>query len=420
MLSRHIQQAPAGLASKRSFFGFFKAKPDANDKGDLTVPVPTEENRFYPWDLSPCADLRTRAASIRARAKCPVTSKPINYACPYSGIPTHHSREAWEKDTAYHATKKYETLRKVNVFEHDIRSGREFPEFDFPNEQDPDRRVNFINWDMFFYTRGFFSMDTEFQRATSTKMLSYPLTIGSVLNQYTPYALEPKGPVTLEGLKSLAALRYTLYPAKRQSTWKERPMRIFILGARAESQLPGPVWKQLTMLHPGVEFEIHFIGPEAYFDRAKNQYLYLNNSKTVERVDSTLSLQFHTEFFHVLHEATDFFPYDPYLDVFFCFHPGFGSPECKEMWAKSIPALLESKCAVFVSSYNDEDLATDYQHLTSTYEKDMDILFKPTENLYGATKWELNDMNPHETFQFNQQIFGFRGKRYHTVHKGDA
>lgn len=377
---------------------------------------PTPENRFHPWDRSPSAELRTRAATIRAKAKCPVTHKDINYTCPISGIPTHHSQEAWESDKTYQ-TEKAPILKKVNIYEHDLRSGRAFPEFDFPTEQHPDKLVNFDNWDTFFYTREFYSMDTEFQLAVVTKMLSYPMTIASILHQFSPYFLNPKGPVTLEGLKSLAALRYTLYPQSRTSSLKERPMRFFILGARSESQLPGHVWKQMNFLFPGSSFELHFIGPECLMDREKGQYAY-KERPFVQRIDESLSFVYHTEYFHTLHEAQDFFPYDPYLDVFFLFHPGLSANEATDQWHKTIPGLLESKCAVFVTGYHKQDIDGDFTWLMENYSKDLDILFEGTKNIYSSTKWELNDRNPQETFQFNQQLFGFRGKRYHAIHKG--
>ena len=65
-----------------------------------------DERKLYNWDESPYEDIRTHAALIRAKALCPVTHKPVNFVCPYSGIPTHASKEAWENDTEYHAKKK--------------------------------------------------------------------------------------------------------------------------------------------------------------------------------------------------------------------------------------------------------------------------------------------------------------------------
>lgn len=379
---------------------------------------PTPQNRFHPWDQSPSPDLRERAARIKAVALCPVTHKDIRYTCPYSGIPTHHSREAWEQDKEYHESKRYELLKKVNIYEHDLRSGRPFPEFDFPQEQDFDRMVNMTNWDLFFYTRSFYSMDTEFQLAAVTKMLSYPITIGSVLHQYSPYSLNPKGPITLEGLKSLAALRYTLYPeqSERYKVGQDSPLRIFILGARAEAQLPGHVWKQLQYLFPDTKMELHFIGPECFYDKEKRAYTRSSTETISMRLDENMQLFYHTDFFHVFHEAQDFFPYDPYNDVFFCFHPGFAQPEGTEYWmGDTMKALLQTKCAIFTTGFSKEDLLADVTAVQDKYGAELDMLMDPVPNVFGSLKWELNDANPHEVYQFNMYIAGFRGKRYHAV-----
>ncbi|ANB12199.1 Mss51p [Sugiyamaella lignohabitans] len=375
---------------------------------------PTPENRFHPWDSSPSQDIRTRAAFIKARGKCPVTGKNINFTCPKSGIPTHHDEEAWKMDTDYHKNEVWKILRKVNTYEHDLRSGREFPEFDFPGTQQSEAVVNFLNWDTFLYTRDFYSMDSEFHMAAVTKMLSYPITMASILSLYSPYSLKPKGPLTLEGLKSLAALRYTLFPQDRTRSWQDRPMRFFILGARAESQLPAHAWKQLSFLLPDTKFEIVFIGPEAVFDRQKRLYV-TSHKKITKRIDREMSLSFCTDYFHVLNDMQDFMPYDPYLDCFFLFHPGLGAPEAMNQWEKSVPGLLETKCAIFVTGFHKADSQRDWDWLHNKFGDKLDVLLEPSTNIFGSTKWELNDLAPTETYQFNQQLFGFRGKRYHAI-----
>ena len=409
---------------------------------------PTIENRFHLWDQSPYPQIRERAHKIMELAKCPITGKDIKYICPLSGIPTHHSREAWEADTNYHNNKTYQILKKVNIYEHDLRSGRPFPEFEFPTQQGRDRTINMSNWDLFFYTRGFYSMDTEFQLACVTKMLSYPLTIASILSQFSPYFLNPKGPITLEGLKSLAAIRYTLYSTqsndtsgnlltrsmtsrsslptiKEQVNLKNRPIRLFILGARAETQLPGYVWKQLQYLFPLQHFEIYFIGPQSFYDKQKHQYIKKRDSKPiVEKVDETLKLIHYTDYFNTFHQMKEFYPYDPFFDCFFTFHPGFASPSLsndglsgEETWLKNgtIDALLDTKCAIFTTGFNKADITQDMNLLTKKYGDKMDILMDPVENMFKSTKWELNDFNPQEVYQFNMFVAGFRGKRYHTT-----
>ncbi|KAA8906695.1 hypothetical protein TRICI_005118 [Trichomonascus ciferrii] len=293
------------------------------------------------------------------------------------------------------------------MYEYDLRSGRDFPEFDFPTNQDNDAVVNFLNWDTFFYTRQFYSMDTEFHLAAVTKMLSYPITIASVLHQYSPYSLKPKGPLTLEGLKSLAALRYTLFPTDRTQPWQDRPMRFFVLGARAESQLPPHVWKQLAVLFPDASFEIVFIGPECNFDRNKRRYVS-SQRRIVKRFDKQMSFTYCTDYFHVLNDAQDFMPYDPYMDCFFLFHPGLGAPEAMDQWEKTIPGLLESKCPVFVTGFHQQDNLRDWNWLHSKFANHLDVILEPRENIFGSTKWEINDLDPAEVYQFNQQLFGFR------------
>lgn len=379
--------------------------------------------KIYPWDESPYEDLRTRAAYIRTSALCPVTQKPVNYVCPISGIPTHHSREAWERDNEYHEKKKYELLRKVNLYEHDLRSGRTFDEFVFPGEQENDFMTSLTNWDSFFYTRDFNPMNTEYNLAAATKVLTYPLTIASVMHKLTPYFLYPKGPVTLEGLKSLAALRYTLYPPyvkENASTFKERPMRIFIVGAKMEAMLPGYVWKQFGYLFPENKFEFHFIGPECHFDRQTKSFTKTNTEHgraLVERYDEQITLHYHTMYFNELYDYGDLFPFDPYLDIFFLFHPGFQTAD-KPHWDKSLKGLLESKCAVYVTGYHQLDTLRELLWLLNhPLADEMDILMNQSKNVFGSTKVDLVDSNPTETFQANDEIFAFRGKRYHAIPK---
>jgi len=430
------------MSQRRNIMGFVRNALGLEPPSAETDPTP--ENRFHPWDQSPYPQLRERANRIMEVAKCPVTGKNIQYVCPLSGIPTHHSKEAWEMDKNYHENKIYEKLRKVNIYEHDLRSGRPFPEFEFPLSQGRDRVINMTNWDLFFYTRGFYSMDTEFQLAAMTKMLSYPLTIASILSQFSPYFLNPKGPITLEGLKSLAALRYTLYSnqsgdsgnlltkamdskigkAGKEVVVKNRPVRLFILGARAETQLPGYVWKQLQYLFPLQSFEIYFIGPESYYDKQQNQYVRKHDGKPfIRKVDETLKLIHYTDYFNIFHKMEEFYPYDPFFDCFFTFHPGYASESVtsaakgKETWIDNgtMKALLDTKCAIFTTGFNKTDIVNDMNLLQNKFNSEIDVLMNPIENIFKSTKWELNDFNPQEVYQFNMYVAGFRGKRYHTT-----
>ncbi|CAI5756209.1 unnamed protein product [Candida verbasci] len=381
------------------------------------------ERKLYNWDESPYESIRTRSALIKAKALCPITSKSINYICPYSGIPTHHSKEAWEQDTEYHKLKKYEQLKKVNLYEHDLRSGRKFTEFAFPGKQDKNFTINLGNWDSFFYTRDFPPMNDEFNLAAATKVLTYPLTIASLFYKFSPYEIEPKGPITLEGAKSLAALRYSLYPPYVKSsessiTFKDRPMRIFIIGASIESMIPGYVWKQFGYLFPNTNFEIHFIGPEAYFDKESKTFQSTNTpfgKPLIIRFDEQITLHHHTKFFNEIYDMGDLFPFDPYLDSFFLFHPGFKTAD-QIHWNKSLKGLLESKCPIYMTGYHEDDINKEIEWLKNhELSNEMDVIMNKTDNLFGCTKLELVDSNPTETYNINNKIFGFRGKRYHAI-----
>ncbi|CAK7894833.1 protein Mss51p, mitochondrial [[Candida] anglica] len=387
--------------------------------------TPLETHKMYPWDESPYEDLRTRAAFIRTKARCPTTGKSVNFVCPYSGIPTHHSEEAWKEDRAYHENKTFELLKKVNLYEHDLRSGRKFDEFVFPGQQEMDCTPNMSSWDAFFYTRDFSPMNTEFNLAAASKVLTYPITVASVFHQFSPYQFQPQGTVTLEGLKSLAALRYTLYPpytknAETSTVFKDRAMRIFIVGAKMEAMLPGYVWKQFGYLFPDTKFEFHFIGPECYFDPATRQFGATDQPHgraLVQRFDEQITMHYHTAYFHELYEMGDLFPFDPYLDSFFLFHPGFTTAD-EIHWDKSLKGLLDSKCPIYVTGYHAKDAQREYNWLHKhPLAPEMDVLMEQTDNYFGSTKLDLVDINPTETFQANHNMFAVRGKRYHAIKK---
>lgn len=58
------------------------------------------------------------------------------------------------------------------------------------------------NWDVFLYTRGFPSIDTARSSRHVSKLLTYPLSIGSILHESSPYTLRNQR-LLPEGLRSL-------------------------------------------------------------------------------------------------------------------------------------------------------------------------------------------------------------------------
>ena len=155
-----------------------------------------------------------------------------------------------------------------------------------------------------------------------------------------------------------------------------RLVRVFILGARAESSLPPHVWQQLPYLFPGCRFHLFFIGPQVAYppkiteksaddsqsekpdtkearetpppntstshDGASKAILYnpptpspnlgIARARPADHhygvpsytvsYSATLSLTSLQAPYADAH--AQFGPFDPYQDVFFAFSPGFG------------------------------------------------------------------------------------------------
>lgn len=154
-----------------------------------------------------------------------------------------------------------------------------------------DEAISFANWDIFWYTRGFRSVDTEQMRRHTSKLLTYPLSIGSIIHRYGSIntynqRLTPEGAQSLAGecntirvvptltlMSRHKALRATIHSPlggreTRGGSIGKPPTRIFVLGARSESALPPDVWSQLCYLFPSAIFQIYFIGPQVALPKA--------------------------------------------------------------------------------------------------------------------------------------------------------
>lgn len=185
-------------------------------------------------------------------------------------------------------------------------------------------------------------------------------------------------------------------------------MRIFLLGARAESTLPPALWQQLTFLFPRNNFNIYFIGPEVglpLFDksspRRRSGYEFsLTGGWGVPSyhvsVSPQLSLTSIKAPYQDIHAQLG--PFDPYTDVFFAFSPGLGfphqpdlTPSDKELpeqsesedildpetppqplvqaqttWKRPLQQILATKCALFFTAFSPLDLQRDVAALFGT------------------------------------------------------
>jgi Zinc-finger of mitochondrial splicing suppressor 51 len=186
-------------------------------------------NLFHPFSKSPIPAIRQRAAFIKQHAYCPhpshqqtrIPTSPndpesrkrpevstqapahVHFECPDCGIATYCTEEHWEDDYEAHL-EICDTLRQINEDDHDLRSGRWFPEFEYPGPQLDEIVVNLTSWDTYLYTRGFEAINADRSMRQTTKLLTYPLTVGSVLHELSPYNIRKGGRLTNEGLKSLS------------------------------------------------------------------------------------------------------------------------------------------------------------------------------------------------------------------------
>jgi len=273
-----------------------------------------------------------------------------------------------------------------------------------------------------------------------TRLLTYPITVGSVLHELSPYGLKDR--ILPEGLRSLSgtyvahptnddptneytALRYTLHPPRSGAGIDVKgirpnppPMRLFVLGARAESSLPREVWLQLAHLFPRATFHVILIGPEAMANR-DNEFPLPERTPAnpfgaivEDRLGGQMKISTYVEYFHTLHAAQHFYPYDPYFDCFVLFHPGLGHPASSHEWTETLPQLLETKVPVLCTGYTEFDMERDIAWVKEQAKGEADLLMQAGENRFRSLRWDLNDADPGDVSCGNWGVWAFRGKRY--------
>jgi splicing suppressor protein 51 len=187
-----------------------------------------EDDLFHPFSSSPVPEFRRRAAFMKQHAYCPhpdhqhtkvptIAPKPddaaatggslapahVDFECPDCGLPVYCSKEHWMDDYENHL-KICDTLRQINEDDHDLRSGRIFKEANLPEQQMEEAMINMTNWDTLMYTRGFDAVDSDRGMRQITRLLTYPITIGSILHELSPYSIQQGERMTVEGLKSFS------------------------------------------------------------------------------------------------------------------------------------------------------------------------------------------------------------------------
>lgn len=220
----------------RSFGGFSQAATAFGVKGDDSTSenkkrVLAEDDLFHSYTNSPIPEIRQRAAFMRQHAYCPCpehrptriaeSGQPlrqdpetaqlppahVDFECPDCGVPVYCSKEHWMADYEAHL-EVCDTLRQINEDDHDLRSGRFFPEFEYAGPQLEDAMVNMTNWDTFLYTRAFQAINSDRSMRQATRILTYPVTVASILHELSPYTLRQDSRLTPEGLKSMAGMSF--------------------------------------------------------------------------------------------------------------------------------------------------------------------------------------------------------------------
>lgn len=126
----------------------------------------------------------------------------VSFECPDCGIPVSCSEDHWADDYESHM-EICDTLRQINEDDHDLRSGRYFFEFQYPGPPIDEAVINMLNWDLYLYTAGYPAVNEDQSMRQLTKLLTYPMTIASVIHEQSPYSIKAGGRLTVEGLKSL-------------------------------------------------------------------------------------------------------------------------------------------------------------------------------------------------------------------------
>ena len=186
------------------------------------------QNLFHSFSKSPIAEIRRRANYMKHHAYCPhpshrqtrATFAPydpearksagsetmpaahVKFECPDCGIPVACCEEHWADDYEVHL-EFCDVLKQINEDDHDLHSGRYFDEFHYPDDWIPEALINLSNWDTLLYTRQFKAVNDTRALRQVTRLLTYPVTIASVLHEFSPYSIKPGGRLTAEGLKSL-------------------------------------------------------------------------------------------------------------------------------------------------------------------------------------------------------------------------
>lgn len=174
--------------------------------------------------------------------------------------------------------------------------------------------------------------------------------------------------------------------------------------------LPISAWQQLSFLFPNILFHLHFIGPEARLPAESG----VSDDMTIASYHPIKQLKF-TKDKRKYEEAYEGAQLDPYTDIFFLFSPGFGHPVNKGRWKEPVQKILDSKCVMVVTGYDEQDMQQDVQWMESELGEEMDWVAKAGENQFRSQKAEVNNEDPRQIIWTNWGVWAVRGKRFEVI-----
>ena len=81
-------------------------------------------------------------------------------------------------------------------------------------------------------------------------------------------------------------------------------------------------------------------------------------------------------------------------------------------WGSVLPALLASRCAIFVTGFSPADVERDVRSLSVAPDvaSEFEWVITPGPNSFGSEKWEVADFDPRVMVKTNWGVWGIRGK----------
>lgn len=383
------------------------------------------------------------------------------HTCNDCGFPTHCSEDHLAADEV-HKKEVCQMLRQWNEDEHDLRSGRKFWEMNFPGLQPKEALLNFSSWPYIFVSRKFPKQlyTSPIAQRHVSRLLTYPYTIASMLSNPWVYQQSDKI-VTDLGWHILSRLSHAVDVAnkaamkdyhhskgsKRKIKFTEEPtaptltsdpFRVFILGARVESQLPVNVWEQLSNTFPGVPFRLHFIGPEASVPKLemttsvnpfqKRAHIVpatrihrkpITSRVTVEEAETTVSsyvipvsVNLRLEFIKAKYEQVHdtFGPFNTSRDIFVLFNSGLA--HTRNEWKPALNEILKTRCLTIFTSFNKNEQEEDVKAVKEDYDGDYDVVMRPTFNKFSSMRPDIPAdcvHDPEKWWYTNWGMFAVRG-----------